>query len=764
MGKGKSNVSSRKGAPSKSVFQSPLKRRVDKSDDKYIDSENGHIDANKFLTQSDEFQDAKYNDLKRRSGMNEQESDAAILRPLIGEDVSSKKTKKSQKKLNVNDYQEQGLSRDEERQIEQRFNKIDAMNNEQSDDDDVISNSSDSDDDILNRAIGKKKTKQDDEIKKTKRRDFFDEPKDKKSLNKRKLNDKQYEREREDREEEEAEAKEIQERRSKRLTASDFGIDEDLVPAKKSSALSKSSSSPTDEQDESLEKTRNEKLQIILRDAPELVELVADLQEKLEIVREQLLPLVTKVNTRQYATDQGLSYLETKLHLLLTYCQSIMFYLLMKSNGKSVKNHPVIGRLVELRLLMEKIRPIDERMKIQIDKLVSLANRVDVPVSADHRPRIDNLANDEDDEDDEDDDQDDEDEQLDESDQEEEEDEQLDDVQTDAYVPAKLMPVTYDDKSTAKSAKAQRRLEDKVINQPIIKTIKSIYSDEPEELPQIGSNLDLRGSARAKQAKDIEDYENDNFTRVKLTKKEQRKLKQDEENLVDEIREMEKFSDLAALDQFMKSNKTTKQKDRITLMQYSGEADEALQRLQRENDSDQDDDDDDDDAPLNIGRTTSSNHDDDDDEGNGGDDLNDFDSRNEQRMREMGVFGDDDDEEGDDGQDDEGEAHDRVGDKRRRMGTSGSLQDRKRQRQEQDAMLASDERDEQGKRRANDKIVRNKGLMPSRQKDKSNPRVKLRNKYAKKTGGMNKQRTDVGKYSGESNINKGLVRSKRIRS
>ena len=48
-----------------------------------------------------------------------------------------------------------------------------------------------------------------------------------------------------------------------------------------------------------------------------------------------------------YATAEGISYLDAKHLLMLSYCINIVFYLLLKSEGKPVRDHPVVLRLVE---------------------------------------------------------------------------------------------------------------------------------------------------------------------------------------------------------------------------------------------------------------------------------------------------------------------------------------------------------------------------------------------------------------------------------
>ena len=73
------------------------------------------------------------------------------------------------------------------------------------------------------------------------------------------------------------------------------------------------------------------------------------------------------------ATAEGVSYLEAKHLLLLHYCINIVFYLLLKAEGRPVRDHPVIARLLELRAYLEKIRPIDKKLQYQMEKLLMVA-------------------------------------------------------------------------------------------------------------------------------------------------------------------------------------------------------------------------------------------------------------------------------------------------------------------------------------------------------------------------------------------------------
>jgi U3 small nucleolar RNA-associated protein 3 len=92
-------------------------------------------------------------------------------------------------------------------------------------------------------------------------------------------------------------------------------------------------------------------------------------------VKQRVQPLLAMVQGGEFATEKGVSYLEAKHLLLLSYCMHIVFYLMLKAEGLPVKDHPVVLRLVELRLYLEKIRPIDKKMAYQIDKLLLAATK-----------------------------------------------------------------------------------------------------------------------------------------------------------------------------------------------------------------------------------------------------------------------------------------------------------------------------------------------------------------------------------------------------
>ena len=121
---------------------------------------------------------------------------------------------------------------------------------------------------------------------------------------------------------------------------------------------------------------------IIERDSPELNTMLDEYLEAMDVIQVKLKPVLEKVRasvqpagsgvdaSQILVTKDGMSFLEMKYNLMLTYCQMLSFYMLLKLEGKDVSSHPVIDRLLHLKLLLEKVRPLDMKMQYQVDKMV----------------------------------------------------------------------------------------------------------------------------------------------------------------------------------------------------------------------------------------------------------------------------------------------------------------------------------------------------------------------------------------------------------
>jgi U3 small nucleolar ribonucleoprotein protein LCP5 len=107
--------------------------------------------------------------------------------------------------------------------------------------------------------------------------------------------------------------------------------------------------------------------------------------------------LTTLVSSIQSATEalptedilppkEGLSLLDVKNDLLLSYLQNLVFLILLKLRARSddsgsqqeLNLHPhdeVVQKLVELRVYLEKgVRPLENRLKYNIDKIIRTAD------------------------------------------------------------------------------------------------------------------------------------------------------------------------------------------------------------------------------------------------------------------------------------------------------------------------------------------------------------------------------------------------------
>ena len=74
-------------------------------------------------------------------------------------------------------------------------------------------------------------------------------------------------------------------------------------------------------------------------------------------------------------TKNGLSLLDIKIHSLLSYLTNLAFLLLLKAEGGRLESHPAVDQLIEARTVLEKLRPLEVKLRYQIEKLVKAATQ-----------------------------------------------------------------------------------------------------------------------------------------------------------------------------------------------------------------------------------------------------------------------------------------------------------------------------------------------------------------------------------------------------
>ncbi|CAI8599120.1 unnamed protein product [Vicia faba] len=251
------------------------------------------------------------------------------------------------------------------------------------------------------------------------------------------------------------------------------------------------------------------------KEASQLAALLKEMKEGLDNVNRKIQTLTAKVKA-QSSTADGFSYLEAKNLLLLNYCQSLVYYLLRKAKGYSIEEHPVVRSIVEIRLFLEKIRPIDKKQQYQIQKVIKASESATsnanekVPAASDkskdvskYRPIPGNLIS-------------------------KIEPTAQDDDGDDVYRPPRIAPTSMDmDKSSKQERNAIRR-DREILKQAkqsdFIRTMVNDMEGRPEEI------RDFMGTSRevdkyVSKADERSRQEEELFTRVPMTKQERKKEK-----------------------------------------------------------------------------------------------------------------------------------------------------------------------------------------------------------------------------------------------
>ncbi|GAB2223362.1 hypothetical protein Droror1_Dr00017503 [Drosera rotundifolia] len=256
----------------------------------------------------------------------------------------------------------------------------------------------------------------------------------------------------------------------------------------------------------------------IHRETPQLIVLLKEMKSGLDVVMAKVQALTAKVKANQCPTARGISYLEAKHLLLLDYCLSIVYYLLRKARGQSIEGHPVVHRLVETRLFLEKIRPIDKQLQYQIQKLTKAAESNVTKVNANdsesndtqkasedllrYRPNPDMLVSKTD---------------------------MANEEKTGVYRPPKFAPASMEDDRMTRHERNAKRKADAAVR--LVKSndfVKSLMDDlegKPEEIRD-SFGAETKELTRYKQKlEERERREEELFTRARITKIEKKEKK-----------------------------------------------------------------------------------------------------------------------------------------------------------------------------------------------------------------------------------------------
>lgn len=255
--------------------------------------------------------------------------------------------------------------------------------------------------------------------------------------------------------------------------------------------------------------------ELLEQDVPQAMRLLVEMNQSIDSVTKLVDNMLSQVKKGEMSTDSGLSFLEMKYHMLLSYLINITYVVLRKVSGQKIEGDPSIDRLVEIRTVLERIRPIDHKLKYQIDKLVKAAvtGTADANDPSRFRANPDNFAS-----------------KLEESDDENDSDSDSADNTTDkrekksgVYVPPKLAAVHYDGDDTpmSRQQKQSERAKKRALQSSVIQELKEEYLDTPTEISQASATQ----TVLSRQHREREDYEETYFTRLPVTKEQKHKAR-----------------------------------------------------------------------------------------------------------------------------------------------------------------------------------------------------------------------------------------------
>lgn len=245
---------------------------------------------------------------------------------------------------------------------------------------------------------------------------------------------------------------------------------------------------------------------VIRADVSSAIALLQDIKGKTTDAIQHVNKLLQNSHQGDFSTELGLSFLEVKYQLLLSYLMNQTYMMLRKVGGHSVQGETTIDRLVEIRTVLEKIRPIDQKLKYQVDKCIKRASNksggIGDPLRFKANP--DNLVSKVSDE---------------ESGSDEDDDNKDRGKAGKVYVPPKLAAMHYDGDDTVmeKREKLLEKGRKRALSSHVLSELREEYDEGPQEIRE---SRDLHRLKADKRTKDRTKYEEDNFMRFSISKKE----------------------------------------------------------------------------------------------------------------------------------------------------------------------------------------------------------------------------------------------------
>ncbi|XP_057679776.1 neuroguidin [Corythoichthys intestinalis] len=272
---------------------------------------------------------------------------------------------------------------------------------------------------------------------------------------------------------------------------------------------------------------------LIDSDLPEVIQVLNHLTEQVKEVTSNVQELLNKVKDGEFDTTKGLSFLDLRYHLLLFYLQDLTHLITIKTEGGKIKESEALIRIVTVRTILEKMRPLDHKLKYQIDKLLrtavtgSLAENDPLQL----RPNPENLIS-----------------KLSESEDEEEQAPKKKAAPSSEkkYIPPKIAAVYYDgDMTEADKKKAQaERQKRAALRSSVIQELRQQYSDAPEEIRE---RRDFQSERESREELHRKNFEESMMVRLNVSKREKNSKKRKMMSMSGQLGGITHFGDITAL-------------------------------------------------------------------------------------------------------------------------------------------------------------------------------------------------------------------------
>ena len=187
----------------------------------------------------------------------------------------------------------------------------------------------------------------------------------------------------------------------------------------------------------------------------EVTSILADISTQFPALQEQIKKIGSLVQTCPPFSN-GVSLLDLKSQFLLSYNEYLLVYLLLKVEGIDLKEHPLFESLVRFRFpqrilfthrtLLEKLEPLELKMKTEIDNVLNPQQETSATNPLSFRANLDDLD----------------------SGSEEEEKVEENKTKSQKYVPPKIAAVPYSERDALRDERRREELKDRIASNAFI--------------------------------------------------------------------------------------------------------------------------------------------------------------------------------------------------------------------------------------------------------------------------------------------------------